>query len=135
MAARGALLKYMRVNMIPRNPIAAFGGDTGLFSVSFNAVQRRFSTEEVRGSFLDKSEVSDRVVFVLKNFQKKPGYDTTQTKIIFTTILYKHTTLNGHNCVITLRSFMRRVKTVIEKPHNDHLPLIEASRLVIALSF
>ncbi|KAL5769757.1 hypothetical protein ACOSP7_013911 [Xanthoceras sorbifolium] len=62
-------------------------------------------------------------------FNQKPGYDTTQTKIIFTTILYKHTTLTGHNCVITLRSFMRRVKTVIEKPHNDHLPLIEASRL------
>jgi hypothetical protein len=27
------------------------------------------------------------------------------------------------------------VKNVIEKPHNDHLPLIEASRFVLALSF
>ncbi|KAL5836689.1 hypothetical protein ACOSQ3_013858 [Xanthoceras sorbifolium] len=70
MAARGALLKYLRVNVIPRNPTAASGGDTGLFSVAFNAVRRRFSTEEVRGSFLDKSEVSDRVVSVVKNFQK-----------------------------------------------------------------
>ncbi|KAK1571920.1 hypothetical protein Q3G72_024939 [Acer saccharum] len=26
------------------------------------------------------------------------------------------------------RNFMGQVKTVIEKPHNDHLPLIEASR-------
>ncbi|KAL5836679.1 hypothetical protein ACOSQ3_013848 [Xanthoceras sorbifolium] len=70
MAARGALLKYLRVNVIPRNPTAASGGDTGLFSVAFNDVRRRFSTEEVRGSFLDKSEVSDRVVSVVKNFQK-----------------------------------------------------------------
>ncbi|KAL5769761.1 hypothetical protein ACOSP7_013915 [Xanthoceras sorbifolium] len=70
MAARGALLKYLRVNVIPRNPTAASGGDTGLFSVAFNVVRRRFSTEEVRGSFLDKSEVSDRVVSVVKNFQK-----------------------------------------------------------------
>ncbi|KAH7571309.1 hypothetical protein JRO89_XS04G0018900 [Xanthoceras sorbifolium] len=70
MAARGALLKYLRVNVIPRNPTAASGGDTGLFSVAFNAVRRRFSTEEVRGSFLDKSEVSDRIVSVVKNFQK-----------------------------------------------------------------
>ncbi|KAL5769602.1 hypothetical protein ACOSP7_013756 [Xanthoceras sorbifolium] len=70
MAARGALLKYLRVNVIPRNPTAASGGDTGLFSVAFNAVRRRFSTEEVRGSFLDKSEVSDRVVSVVKNSQK-----------------------------------------------------------------
>ncbi|KAL5767168.1 hypothetical protein ACOSQ2_013951 [Xanthoceras sorbifolium] len=70
MAARGALLKYLRVNVIPRNPTAASGRDTGLFSVAFNAVRRRFSTEEVRGSFLDKSEVSDRVVSVVKNFQK-----------------------------------------------------------------
>ncbi|KAL5836694.1 hypothetical protein ACOSQ3_013863 [Xanthoceras sorbifolium] len=70
MAARGALLKYLRVNVIPRNPTAASGGDTGLFSVAFNAVRRCFSTEEVRGSFLDKSEVSDRVVSVVKNFQK-----------------------------------------------------------------
>ncbi|KAL5769758.1 hypothetical protein ACOSP7_013912 [Xanthoceras sorbifolium] len=70
MAARGALLKYLRVNVIPRNPTAASGGDTGLFSVAFNAVRRRFSTEEVRGSFLDKSEVSDSVVSVVKNFQK-----------------------------------------------------------------
>ncbi|KAK1558784.1 hypothetical protein Q3G72_006544 [Acer saccharum] len=71
-AARGVLLKYMKVNvtLVPLNPTFAAGGDTGLFSVAFNAVRRRFSTEEVRGSFLDKSEVSDRVVSVIKNFQK-----------------------------------------------------------------
>ncbi|KDO53095.1 hypothetical protein CISIN_1g0233342mg, partial [Citrus sinensis] len=27
------------------------------------------------------------------------------------------------------------VKTVIEKPHNDHLPLIEASRYTISFAF
>ena len=69
MAARGgALLKYLRVNVeaLPptRNP-----NNNGLFGLSFNAICRRFS-EEVRGTFLDKSEVSDRVVNVVKNFQK-----------------------------------------------------------------
>ncbi|KAH7548534.1 hypothetical protein JRO89_XS14G0156700 [Xanthoceras sorbifolium] len=33
------------------------------------------------------------------------------------------------------QELLSKVKTVIEKPHNDHLPLIEASRFVIALSF
>lgn len=65
MAARGALLKYLRVNVstLPRTTA------TNLFSLSFNAIHRRFS-EEVRGSFLDKSEVTDRVISVVKNFQK-----------------------------------------------------------------
>ncbi|KAJ9176092.1 hypothetical protein P3X46_011442 [Hevea brasiliensis] len=67
MAARGALLKYFRVNVqtVPQNPRL----NTGLSALSFNAIFRRFS-EEVRGSFLDKSEVADRVISVVKNFQK-----------------------------------------------------------------
>ncbi|WCJ38875.1 mitochondrial acyl carrier protein 2 [Euphorbia peplus] len=65
MAARGALLKHLRVNVhqIPKP------NHSGAFSLSFNSILRRFS-EEVRGSFLDKSEVTDRVVNVVKNFQK-----------------------------------------------------------------
>ncbi|EEF47370.1 acyl carrier protein 2, mitochondrial [Ricinus communis] len=65
MAARGALLKYLRVNVqsVPQNP------RVGQFSLTFNSILRRFS-EEVRGSFLDKSEVTDRVINVVKNFQK-----------------------------------------------------------------
>lgn len=58
--ARSALLKYLRVPVkpsLPSNPLP------------FTLVLRRFS-EEVRGSFLDKSEVTDRVVSVVKNFQK-----------------------------------------------------------------
>ncbi|XP_044476234.1 acyl carrier protein 2, mitochondrial-like [Mangifera indica] len=68
MAARGTLLKYVRVNVntVSGNPRTTA---TNLFSLSFNAIRRRFS-EEVRGSFLDKSEVTDRVVSVVKNFQK-----------------------------------------------------------------
>ncbi|XP_031247543.1 acyl carrier protein 2, mitochondrial [Pistacia vera] len=68
MAARGALLKYLRVNVntVPGNPSTTA---TNLFSLSFNAIRRRFS-EEVRGTFLDKSEVTDRVLSVVKNFQK-----------------------------------------------------------------
>lgn len=68
MAARGSLLKYLRVNVstLPQNHRTTA---TNLFSLSFNAIHRRFS-EEVRGSFLEKSEVTDRVISVVKNFQK-----------------------------------------------------------------
>ncbi|KAM7273869.1 hypothetical protein ACFE04_028533 [Oxalis oulophora] len=60
MAARGTLLKYLRVNVKPiQNPNPLF----------FNALVRRFS-EEVRGTFLDKSEVADRVINVVKKFEK-----------------------------------------------------------------
>ncbi|XP_028760558.1 acyl carrier protein 2, mitochondrial [Neltuma alba] len=64
MAAKGALqplLKYLRV---PVQPLRQ-----NIFSLSPH-VFRRFSSEEVRGSFLDKSEVTDRVISVVKNFQK-----------------------------------------------------------------
>ncbi|KAK3441254.1 acyl carrier protein 2, mitochondrial [Eucalyptus grandis] len=62
MAARSALLKYLRVPVKPSLP-------SGPPLPSFGLALRRFS-EEVRGSFLDKSEVTDRVVTVVKNFQK-----------------------------------------------------------------
>ncbi|KAJ7973647.1 Acyl carrier protein [Quillaja saponaria] len=65
MAARDALVKYFRVH------VQAFPQNRRLrpFTLSSNLLLRRFS-EEVRGSFLDKSEVTDRVVSVVKNFQK-----------------------------------------------------------------
>ncbi|OIT22345.1 acyl carrier protein 2, mitochondrial [Nicotiana tabacum] len=65
MAARNALLKYMRVEArLPQlqNPRLIGGSFTQLF-------KRHFS-EEVRGSFLDKSEVADRVINCVKNFPK-----------------------------------------------------------------
>ncbi|GER51331.1 acyl carrier protein [Striga asiatica] len=66
MAARSALLKYLRVNVSPvpllQNPRAGVGGLSPL-------VRRHFS-DEATGSFLDKSEVTDRVLSVVKNFQK-----------------------------------------------------------------
>ncbi|XP_024024523.1 acyl carrier protein 2, mitochondrial [Morus notabilis] len=68
MAARGLLLKHLRVQVqaVPQNP-----SSTGsLLLSSFHALRRRFFSEEVRGSFLDKSEVTDRVISVVKNFQK-----------------------------------------------------------------
>lgn len=69
MAARIALLKYFRVNArvsqpILQNPKGFIGGP---FS---NFLRRQNFSEEVRGSFLDKSEVTERVVTVVKNFQK-----------------------------------------------------------------
>ncbi|KAK6136377.1 hypothetical protein DH2020_029867 [Rehmannia glutinosa] len=66
MAARNALLKYLRVNVnhvLPiQNPRAGAGGLSQLF--------RRHFSDEAKGSFLDKSEVTDRVLCVVKNFQK-----------------------------------------------------------------
>ncbi|XWS42987.1 hypothetical protein CRYUN_Cryun16bG0061600 [Craigia yunnanensis] len=68
-AVRGTLLKYLRLNATPlplsRNPNPISNG----FVLTFNAICRRFS-DEVKGSFLDKSEVTGRVISVVKNFQK-----------------------------------------------------------------
>ncbi|KAK2973411.1 hypothetical protein RJ640_011645 [Escallonia rubra] len=69
MAVRNALLKHLRVNVATLNPsVGGRGG--GMASLSLTQVIRRHFSEEVKGSFLDKSEVSDRVVSVVKNFQK-----------------------------------------------------------------
>ncbi|KAF8393756.1 hypothetical protein HHK36_019954 [Tetracentron sinense] len=61
MAAKNALLKHLRANVQTRN--------SAPFLLSFNLIRRHFS-DEVRGSFLDKSEVADRIIAVVKNFQK-----------------------------------------------------------------
>ncbi|KAI6684295.1 hypothetical protein NL676_030208 [Syzygium grande] len=66
--ARSALLKYLRVPVAAK-PSLLRCSDNPFPPFSLAAALRRFS-DEVRGSFLDKSEVSDRVVTVVKNFQK-----------------------------------------------------------------
>lgn len=78
MAARNALLKYLRVNVHPlqssiQNPKGFVGGPFSHF------LRRRNFSEEVRGSFLDKSEVTDRVISVVKNFQKVEPSKVTLT--------------------------------------------------------
>lgn len=67
-AARSALVKYLRVPVgaVPCHRSSA----SSVFVSPLSAFLRRFSTEEVRGSFLNKSEVTDRVISVVKNFQK-----------------------------------------------------------------
>ncbi|CAI9775080.1 unnamed protein product [Fraxinus pennsylvanica] len=67
MAARNALLKYLRVNVhsVPlQNPGAGLGGALS------RLISSRYLCAEVKGSFLDKSEVMDRVLNCVKNFQK-----------------------------------------------------------------
>jgi NADH dehydrogenase (ubiquinone) 1 alpha/beta subcomplex 1 len=61
-AARRALLAHLRVPAV--HPAAAGG--------TIPAARRLLSstTEETKGSFLDKGEVADRVLSVVKNFQK-----------------------------------------------------------------
>ncbi|CAN0859804.1 Acyl carrier protein 2, mitochondrial [Linum grandiflorum] len=66
-SARGILLKHLRVKVQPLPQIPKTSNS--LFALSFNSILRRFS-EEVKGNFLDKSEVTDRVVNCVKNFQK-----------------------------------------------------------------
>lgn len=62
--ARSALVtKYLRVNVGVSVSVSV---DSSPFN--FNAIRRRFFSEEVRTSF--KSEVTDRVISVVKNFQK-----------------------------------------------------------------
>ncbi|KAM1308581.1 hypothetical protein EV2_011104 [Malus domestica] len=67
-AARNLLLKHLRVQVqtLPSNPSST----APLFLSPFAAIRCRLFSEEVRGTFLDKSEVTDRVVSVVKNFQK-----------------------------------------------------------------
>ncbi|CAN6485918.1 unnamed protein product [Victoria cruziana] len=62
-SARSAILKHLRVRA---------SAVSSSWSTSPPALVRllRFYSEEVRGSFLDKSEVTDRIISVVKNFQK-----------------------------------------------------------------
>ncbi|XXG59163.1 hypothetical protein AAC387_Pa04g1291 [Persea americana] len=65
LAARNALLKHLRlkVQALPSANPNAFG--------SLNLLLRgHFASEEARGTFLDKPEVTDRVISVVKNFHK-----------------------------------------------------------------
>lgn len=79
-AARSALLKHLRVAAAaapsPSPAAELFSGDR------IALLLRRGFSEEVKGSFLDKDEVRDRIINVVKNFQKvdpskvygKPSY-------------------------------------------------------------
>uniref|UniRef100_A0A0A9DGR0 Acyl carrier protein n=1 Tax=Arundo donax TaxID=35708 RepID=A0A0A9DGR0_ARUDO len=64
-AARSLLLRHLRLAVAPSaasvRPSAALQG--ALWG-------RRWMSEEAKGSFLDKSEVTDRIIKVVKNFQK-----------------------------------------------------------------
>ncbi|XP_038878437.1 acyl carrier protein 2, mitochondrial [Benincasa hispida] len=75
MAARNSLLKHLRVHVkaLPHtnSPV--------LYVNPFNAIRCRLFSEEVRGSFLDKSEVTDRVISVVKKFQKVDPSKVTPT--------------------------------------------------------
>lgn len=61
-AVRRALVAHLRVP-VARTAVAAV-------SVPFARRLLSSTTEETKGSFLDKGEVADRVVSVVKNFQK-----------------------------------------------------------------
>uniref|UniRef100_A0A0E0DQU3 Acyl carrier protein n=1 Tax=Oryza meridionalis TaxID=40149 RepID=A0A0E0DQU3_9ORYZ len=62
-AARRALLSHLRVPVLARSPAAAG-------SVPAARLLSSATEEGSKGSFLDKGEVADRIVSVVKNFQK-----------------------------------------------------------------
>ncbi|KAG9451707.1 hypothetical protein H6P81_004611 [Aristolochia fimbriata] len=66
MGFRNALLRHLRLKAQPLHPSP------------FRVLGRLFS-EEVRGSFLDKSEVTDRIISVVKNSQKVDPCKVTPT--------------------------------------------------------
>ncbi|KAK4717381.1 hypothetical protein R3W88_015719 [Solanum pinnatisectum] len=68
MAARNALLKYLRVES--RLPQQLQSQNDRFIGTPFAHFLKRHFSEEVRGSFLDKSEVTDRVIDCVKNFPK-----------------------------------------------------------------
>ncbi|GJM88428.1 hypothetical protein PR202_ga04488 [Eleusine coracana subsp. coracana] len=74
-AVRRALLAHLRV------PVARPAAAAAAAAVSVPAARRLLSstTEEAKGSFLDKGEVADRVVSVVKNFQKVEPAKVTPT--------------------------------------------------------
>ncbi|KAG6388137.1 hypothetical protein SASPL_153336 [Salvia splendens] len=72
MAARNALLKHLRVNA---TALPQLQNTTGGLSQLF----RRNFSDEPRCSFLEKSEVTDRVLNVVKNFQKVDPSKVTPT--------------------------------------------------------
>ncbi|CAM9000700.1 unnamed protein product [Rhodiola kirilowii] len=63
MAVRNTLVKYLRMN-------AKLAPQIGGATAPFGLLYRRCFSDDGRGSFLDKSEVTDINVQIVKNFQK-----------------------------------------------------------------
>ncbi|KAF3780961.1 Acyl carrier protein 2 [Nymphaea thermarum] len=77
-SARSAILKHLRLRA---HAVSSPFPSSSCWSSSSPALVRllRFYSEEVRGSFLDKSEVTDRIISVVKNFQKVDPSKVTPT--------------------------------------------------------
>ncbi|KAL5210868.1 hypothetical protein ABZP36_006491 [Zizania latifolia] len=66
-AARSLLLRHLRVAV---SPSSAASVRPAVALREALCGWRWFSSEEAKGSFLDKAEVTDRIVKVVRNFQK-----------------------------------------------------------------
>ncbi|KAG6498059.1 acyl carrier protein 2, mitochondrial-like [Zingiber officinale] len=71
-AMRNAVLRHLRVKV--GYPFPAPAG-----TVSFADILRRYFSQDATASFLDKSEVLDRVITVVKSFQKVDPSKVTPT--------------------------------------------------------
>ncbi|KAK1319317.1 hypothetical protein QJS10_CPB04g00399 [Acorus calamus] len=65
-AVRSALLKHLRLTP----PSVGGSPHRPPITPSLSLVIRRWFSEDLKGSFLDKSEVTDRIITVVKNFEK-----------------------------------------------------------------
>ncbi|CAN6319980.1 unnamed protein product, partial [Urochloa humidicola] len=66
-AARSLILRHLRLSAAPSSS-APFRPAAALQEALWG--RRWLSSEETKGSFLDKSEVTDRIIKVVRNFQK-----------------------------------------------------------------
>jgi len=94
------LIKYLRVRVdaLPRNSPLTLAPTVFL---------RRFC-EEVRGSFLDKSEVADRVISCVKNFQK-----VDPAKVLLSISIY----YRYHSCIISRSCYIFQLLPTLDKCH------------------
>ena len=66
-AARSLILRHLRLAAAPSS--AASLRPAAALQEALSG-RRWMSSEEAKGSFLDKSEVTDRIIKVVRNFQK-----------------------------------------------------------------
>ncbi|XP_006650086.1 acyl carrier protein 2, mitochondrial-like [Oryza brachyantha] len=66
--ARSLLLRRLRVAVAPSSSAASLRPAAALREALWG--RRWMSSEEAKGSFLDKAEVTERIVKVVRNFQK-----------------------------------------------------------------
>lgn len=69
-AARASLLQHLRVGVTPALHTAGGLPGQSLFDGLCSVLAPRYFSDAAKGTYLDKGQVTDRVLSVVKNFQK-----------------------------------------------------------------